>query len=66
MKLYKSSDIKNLDIEEVWKLYRKFVNNSQVDLISKFGFGRDIAIKAEKKTLYIQNQEKKFTTLLVV
>ena len=36
-------DAERLDIEQVHKLYRTYVNNSQVDLISKFGFGNDIS-----------------------
>jgi putrescine aminotransferase len=57
-KLFSINDIENLRIEEIWDLYRKYVNNSQVDLISKFGFGKDIAIKAEKNFIYTKLGKK--------
>ncbi len=60
MKLYKNSDIESFSIEEVWDLYRKYVNNSQVDLISKFGFGKDIAVKAEKNFIFTKSGKKIF------
>ena len=42
-KLLTVDDAELLNIEKVHKLYRDYVNNSQVDLISKFGFGNDLA-----------------------
>ena len=57
-KLFSINDIQNFSIEEIWDLYRKYVNNSQVDLISKFGFGKDIAIKAEKNFIYTKSGKK--------
>ena len=47
MKLFNLEDVENFSINQVWDLYRKYVNNSQVDLISKFGFGKDLVIKSE-------------------
>lgn len=58
MKLLKNSDIQNLSIEQVWDLYRRYVNNSQVDLISKFGFGKDIGFKAEKNFIFTKSGKK--------
>ncbi len=58
MKLFKNTDIENFSAEDVWRLYRNYVNNSQVDLISKFGFGEDIAIKAEKNFIFTKSGKK--------
>lgn len=57
-KLFSINDIQNFSIEDIWDLYRKYVNNSQVDLISKFGFGKDIVIKAEKNFIYTKSGKK--------
>ncbi len=58
MKMFNIEDVEKLTIQEVWELYRKYVNNSQVDLISKFGFGQDIAVKAEKNFIYTKSGKK--------
>ena len=58
MKLFKTTDIENFTIDEVHKLYSKYVNKSQVDLISKFGFGKDIAIKAEGNSIFTKKNKK--------
>ncbi len=58
MKLYKNSEIENFSIEKIWDLYRKYVNNSQVDLISKFGFGNDLAVRADKNFIYTKSGKK--------
>lgn len=42
-KLLTVDDAELFNVKEVHKLYRDYVNNSQVDLISKFGFGNDLA-----------------------
>ena len=55
MKLFKSKELENLTIEETHKLYRKYVNNSQVDLISKFGFGSDLAAKSENNFIFTKS-----------
>jgi putrescine aminotransferase len=57
-KLYSLKDIEKFSIDDVWDMYRKYVNNSQVDLISKFGFGNDIAIKAEKNFIFTKSGKK--------
>ena len=36
-KLYSLKDTEKFTIDDVWDMYRKYVNNSQVDLISNFG-----------------------------
>lgn len=58
MKLFKIEDIENFSINQVWDLYRKYVNNSQVDLISKFGFGKDLVLKSEGNIIYTKNGKK--------
>ena len=58
MKLFKSKELENLTIEETHKLYRKYVNNSQVDLISKFGFGSDLAAKSENNFIFTKSGKK--------
>lgn len=58
MKLFKTTDIENLTIDDVHKLYSEYVNKSQVDLISKFGFGKDIAIKAEGNSIFTKKNKK--------
>ena len=47
MKLFKTSDIEKLTIEDIHKLYSEYVNKSQVDLISKLVWTR-IAVRAEE------------------
>ena len=58
-KLIKSSEIDSLNIETVWDLYRKYINNSQVDLISTFGFGNDTVL-VPKVCIFIQIIRKKY------
>ena len=48
----------NLTIDEIHKLYSEYVNKSQVNLISKFGFGRDIAVKAEGNSIFTKKNKK--------
>ena len=57
-KLYSINDAENFKIEDIWDLYRKYVNNSQVDLISSFGFGNDTVKKAEGIYIYTNNGKK--------
>jgi len=47
MRLFTLSECEELGIEQIWELYRQHVNPGQVDLISSFGFGRDLIEKAE-------------------
>jgi putrescine aminotransferase len=58
MKLLNLEDISSLDIDDVHDLYSKYVNKSQVNLISKFGFGNDIAVKAEGCFIYTKNKKQ--------
>ena len=55
--MYSLKDIDNLSINQIWELYRKYINNSQVDLISSFGFGNDKVEYAEG--VYIYTHDKK-------
>jgi putrescine aminotransferase len=45
-KLYTPADAENLSIEEVHDLYGKYISSTQVDIYSKFGFGRELASTA--------------------
>ena len=56
--LIKTSEVETLNIETIWDLYRKYVNNSQVDLISTFGFGNDTISHAEGMYIYTNNKKK--------
>ncbi len=47
MRLFTVDECEALGIEEVWGLYRQYVNPGQVDLIASFGFGRELVEKAE-------------------
>ncbi|WP_433171047.1 aspartate aminotransferase family protein [Actinoallomurus sp. CA-150999] len=40
-------DTERLSVAEVHKLYRKFVNRSQVSLMTSFGFGKELVERAE-------------------
>lgn len=57
-KLLSVEDAEELDIGEIHKLYRTYVNNSQVDLISKFGFGNDISIYSKGIFIYTKSGKK--------
>ncbi len=46
-RLLSIEDCENLDISQVWQYYRDYVNPGQVELISSFGFGQDLIVKAE-------------------
>lgn len=41
-----------LDIDQVHELYRRYVNKSQVSLMTSFGFGRELADRAEGAYIY--------------
>ena len=56
--MYSIKDAENLSVNEIWKLYRKYINNSQVDLISTFGFGKDTVKYAEGVYIYTNNNKK--------
>ena len=57
-KLYSIEEAENFKIDDIWALYRKYVNNSQVDLISSFGFGNDTVKKAEGIYIYTTDGKK--------
>jgi putrescine aminotransferase len=57
-KLYSVEDVENLSIENVFDLYKKYINFSQVELISSFGFGQDLIDKAEGMYIYTKDGKK--------
>ena len=57
-KLYSVDDIDNLSIENIYDLYKKYVNFSQVELINSFGFGQDLVDKAEGMYIYTKDGKK--------
>ena len=56
--MYSIKDAENLSINEICELYRKYINNSQVDLISTFGFGKDTVKYAEGIYIYTNDNKK--------
>jgi putrescine aminotransferase len=54
-KLLRIDDCDKLDINTVWQYYRDYVNAAQVDLISSFGFGQELIVKAQGCTLKTQS-----------
>ena len=57
-KLYSLADVENLNIQNVLDLYKKYINFSQVELISSFGFGQDLVDKAEGMFIFTKNNKK--------
>ncbi|WTJ72229.1 aminotransferase class III-fold pyridoxal phosphate-dependent enzyme [Kitasatospora sp. NBC_01539] len=45
-------DAEALDVGEVHRLYRRYVNKSQVGLMTSFGFGRELVERAEGAHIY--------------
>ena len=56
--LYNIQEIEKLDISNIWDMYKKYVNPGQVDLISSFGFGRDLVDYADGCWIYTKNKKK--------
>ena len=56
--LYNIQEIEKLDISNIWDMYKKYVNPGQVDLISSFGFGRDLVDYADGCWIYTKNNKK--------
>lgn len=56
--MYSIEKAEKLSISEIWELYRKYINNSQVDLISSFGFGKDKVKYAEGIYIYTYDNKK--------
>ena len=57
-KFYSVDDCQKLNIDQVHELYRKYINSSQVDLISSFGFGRELVEKSEGAYIYTKSNKK--------
>ena len=57
MKLYSYKDCLKLNIEDLHRTYKKNINNSQVKLISSFGFGNDIPTHAKGSYIYIKKKK---------
>ena len=57
-KLFKVEDCNNLDITQVHTLYRNHVNSSRVDLLSSFGFGRELIKDAKGAYIYTKSGKK--------
>lgn len=51
-------DCEKMSVEEVWSYYKKYINPGQVDLISSFGFGRDLSDHAEGVWIYTKSGRK--------
>ena len=47
-----------LKINQIWDLYKNYVNKGQVELISSFGFGRDTIQKAEGCYIYTKEGKR--------
>ena len=54
---YSFEDACDLSIEQVHNLFAKHINKAQVDLISSFGFGRDIVNYSEGCWIYTKNKK---------
>lgn len=57
-KLFTWQECASFDIERVYELYRTYINASQVELMSAFGFGREIATHAEGMYIYTASGRK--------
>ncbi len=55
MKLISVQEAEKLGVREVHDLYRRYVNKSQVDLMSSFGFGRELIDRAEGAYVYTKD-----------
>ncbi|HEX6472244.1 MAG TPA: aminotransferase class III-fold pyridoxal phosphate-dependent enzyme [Streptosporangiaceae bacterium] len=55
MKLLGIDDTEALTVGQVHDYYRKYVNRSQVALMSSFGFGKDLAERAEGAYIYTKD-----------
>ena len=57
-KLISLEEIEDLNIKQVYELYNKYVNPGQVNLISSFGFGRELVDYAEGCWIYTKDKSK--------
>lgn len=55
MRLIDIDEAEAMDLKEVQRLYRRYVNNSQVSLMTSFGFGRALVDRAEGCYLYLKD-----------
>ena len=53
--LYSIDDCETFDVGQVHDLYRRYVNRSQVSLMTSFGFGRELVDRAEGAYLYLRD-----------
>lgn len=58
MKLYSYAEADQFNINDVRDLYRKHVNSTRVDLLSTFGFGRELASHSEGMYVYTDTGKK--------
>lgn len=58
MKLYGYEDCLNLKIKDLHKIHSDNINRSQVKLISSFGFGKDVPLKAKGSYIFTKNNKK--------
>ena len=55
--MYSIQDASNFTINQVWELYRKHVNPSQVELIGTFPFGRELVEYSEGCWIHLKSGE---------
>ncbi|MQM25505.1 aspartate aminotransferase family protein [Glycomyces albidus] len=55
MRLIDIDEAEAMDLKEVQKLYRRYINSSQVSLMTSFGFGRDLVARAEGCYLHLKD-----------
>jgi len=53
--LFTVDDCDELSVKQVHDLYRRYVNRSQVGLMTSFGFGRELVDRAEGAYLYLRD-----------
>ena len=58
IKLYNIDDAEKFSMAQVQDLYKSYINSSQVELISSFGFGNDLVEKSEGLYIYTKNGKK--------
>jgi len=51
-------DCEQLSVKQVHDLYRKYVNRSQVSLMTSFGFGRELVERAEGAYIHLRDGRK--------
>jgi putrescine aminotransferase len=51
-------EAEQLDIRQVQELYRRYISRSQVNLMTTFGFGRELVERAEGPYVYMRGGER--------